>query len=125
MARSDRQQDVRSRVRPQTPDQPWAVGRLERPSCSYRMLHVQIQQRQNLVSVPGMLQIGANDLEEEEAFQWVSGEERGAYDNWAPGEPNNHVFRGQDCVAINSPEEGQWNDKSCLTEKPFICEWSI
>ncbi|MCX6953410.1 MAG: C-type lectin domain-containing protein [Verrucomicrobia bacterium] len=54
---------------------------------------------------------GLNDVAQEGAFTWISGE-TSAYRNWATGEPNNHLGN-EDYVHILWPGESRaprWND---------------
>ena len=73
--------------------------------------------------------IGLNDRSNEDTFRWSDGTSfvSSSYKNWASGEPNNagllHFITGdEDCVVIKS--SGEWNDKSCNDQKPFVCECS-
>jgi hypothetical protein len=50
----------------------------------------------------------------------------GAFANWAPTEPND-TDGNEDCAALsaigaNNREPGNWDDRSCDTEFPFVCE---
>ncbi|HVZ30788.1 MAG TPA: C-type lectin domain-containing protein, partial [Polyangiaceae bacterium] len=50
----------------------------------------------------------------------------GAFANWAPSEPND-TDGNEDCAAVsaigaNNREPGNWDDRSCDTELPFVCE---
>jgi hypothetical protein len=92
-----------------------------------------------------MVQIGASDSDDEDEWIWTgnaaafdgfqfwdgNAAENGgnavgaAYANWGGGEPNNSD--NEDCGAISisgsdirSP--GQWDDRPCLGELPFLCE---
>ncbi|XP_078692656.1 ladderlectin-like [Branchiostoma floridae x Branchiostoma belcheri] len=57
------------------------------------------------------------------------------YKNWAKGQPNNHWIKGgEKCVVIYTKDghdfwmftpkryKGQWADKNCRENKPFICK---
>ncbi len=63
---------------------------------------------------------GLNDRDDEGTFTWVSGE---AVDwtNWDDGEPNDWG-RGEDCMAIHSASNDEWNDLDCEDTERFICE---
>lgn len=63
--------------------------------------------------------IGANDRGIEGSWVWANGSS--VYTNWAPGEPNNHGGN-EDCVMDNWYGNGQWNDGTCNSTFPFICE---
>jgi len=50
----------------------------------------------------------------------------GAYENWAPTEPNN-TDEDENCTAIsvlgaNNRQSGDWDDRDCDTALPFVCE---
>lgn len=64
--------------------------------------------------------IGANDLIQENVWEWVDGSPV-IYSAWAPGEPNNSG--GEDCVHINWSAIGAWNDLPCGHDQPFVCEF--
>jgi hypothetical protein len=65
--------------------------------------------------------IGANDRAAEGRFEWASGE---AFDfsDFTVGDPDN-LFGLQDCVEKASPS-GQWQDRACNVQNPFVCEAS-
>ena len=42
------------------------------------------------------------------------------WDNFGPGEPNNHGSRGEDCVYAHA--NGDWNDANCDAKSEYICE---
>ena len=74
--------------------------------------------------VYGLMQtgwIGANDIDEEGSFAWVTGEPFG-YSNWRADEPNN-ASDNED--AVQMWEEGVWNDYSGDNILPFVCEYGI
>ncbi|XP_064415760.1 galactose-specific lectin nattectin-like [Latimeria chalumnae] len=54
------------------------------------------------------------------SFYWLDGS-RWNYSNWAPGEPNNFFFF-ENCLEMNYPHTGAWNDIRCWYRKPFVCE---
>ncbi|XP_071324754.1 hepatic lectin-like [Trachinotus anak] len=64
--------------------------------------------------------IGLSDIEQEGKWEWVDGTDLGNGGFWQSGEPNNHGH--EDCVEI-SRSTGEWNDVSCNTEIPWICEY--
>ncbi len=50
----------------------------------------------------------------------------GAYESWAPGEPNN-TDDDENCAALsvlgsNNRAPGSWDDRDCDSELPFVCE---
>ena len=93
-----------------------------------------------------LVQIGASDADEEEAWFWVGNvaspegfqfwegeaEDDGgeavadAYQNWGEGEPNDDNG-GEDCAVLSvlggdERDPGQWDDRSCETGMAFVCE---
>jgi hypothetical protein len=93
-----------------------------------------------------LVQIGASDGDDEETWRWVAnavspegfqfwegdaaddgGEPvAGAYQAWAPGEPNDDND-GEDCAVLSvsgsdNRDPGQWDDRSCDSGTPFVCE---
>jgi hypothetical protein len=94
-----------------------------------------------------LVQIGASDSDEEQAWFWVEntvvvaggfqfwqgagaddgGEPvDGAYQNWGDGEPNDDND-GEDCAVLSvlgdaNRDPGQWDDRSCDTGAAFVCE---
>ena len=93
-----------------------------------------------------LVQIGASDADEEQAWVWVdnsvvsggfqfwegAGADEGgepvdgAYQNWGDGEPNDDND-GEDCAVLSvlgdaDREPGQWDDRSCDTGAAFVCE---
>jgi lectin-like protein len=92
-----------------------------------------------------LAQIGASDSNDETEWTWIGdaasldgfvfwrgdaaddGGEAvdGAYQNWASGEPNDD--NGEDCGVLSvlgsdNREAGQWDDRNCDIELPFLCE---
>jgi hypothetical protein len=93
-----------------------------------------------------MTQIGATDSSEEGVWTWAGDAASldgpvfwqgnsadddgaavgGAYQDWALGEPNDDRS-GEDCAALSvfggdEREPGQWDDRDCDVELPFVCE---
>jgi hypothetical protein len=92
-------------------------------------------------------QIGANDTEDEDEWSWVdsgatlsgfqfwegnASEGDGgesvddAFESWAEGEPNDDNG-GEDCGVLSvsgsaNRDPGQWDDRGCDDELPFLCE---
>ena len=77
--------------------------------------------------------IGANDIDEEGVWRWVTGPEAGmqfwsgagngtafggAFTNWNDSEPNDSMYE-EDCGQIwfNEGSNGQWNDLNCASEE--------
>jgi hypothetical protein len=92
-----------------------------------------------------VVQIGASDEDDEDEWFWIgndaafdgfqfwegnAAEDGGetvdaAYANWADGEPNNQNTEDCGLISITGNENrapGQWDDRSCLDELPFLCE---
>ncbi|MGB1275381.1 MAG: lectin-like protein [Nannocystaceae bacterium] len=61
--------------------------------------------------------IGANDLDEEDAWQWVDGSDFD-FDDWGWGQPANWVGN-EDCAQANS---NRWEAENCDSDLRFICE---
>jgi hypothetical protein len=91
------------------------------------------------------VQIGASDEDDEDEWFWIGNAAAldgfqfwegngaddggdtvgGAYANWADGEPNNQNTEDCGLMSISGTdgrEPGQWDDRSCLDELPFLCE---
>ncbi|XP_056003525.1 collectin-11-like [Ostrea edulis] len=69
--------------------------------------------------------IGGNDLKQEGHFVWSHNNNTIPLTNglWLTGRPNDFK-KEQDCLAITH-SSGLWNDLSCSTERPFICEFEF
>ncbi len=63
--------------------------------------------------------IGANDIDTEGTYVWITGEEFN-YTNWASGEPNNSGGI-EDYIMIYS-SSGLWNDTTATHTAYFVCE---
>ena len=63
--------------------------------------------------------IGLTDRDVEGTWVWESGEAV-SYTSWNSGEPNDSG--GEDCVHTNYGGTGGWNDISCSSSYPFVCE---
>ncbi|XP_007520808.1 mannose-binding protein C [Erinaceus europaeus] len=67
--------------------------------------------------------LGITDQEIEGQFVDMAGNTI-TYKNWNDGEPNNAgPPPGEDCVVLLT--NGKWNDATCSTSAPAICEFSI
>ena len=65
--------------------------------------------------------MGFNDISSEGTWVWDGGS-TSTYTNWHSGEPNDSG--GEDCASLNRFHPDQtWNDESCSTTYPFICEF--
>ncbi len=62
--------------------------------------------------------VGFNDLDAEGSWSW-SNEQPVTYSNWASGEPNDSG--GEDCAQILWSGY-EWNDATCASSLPFVCE---
>lgn len=92
-----------------------------------------------------LVQIGASDSDDEDEWFWIGNAAAldgfqfwqgnaaedggepvgGAYVNWGDGEPNNSD--NEDCGALSvsgsgARAAGQWDDRACAEELPFLCE---
>ncbi len=88
-----------------------------------------------------LTQIGGSDEENNGEWTWVgngvatdgfqfwNGEEDGeavdnAYVDWSDGEPSSQV--NEDCAVVivlgETPTPGQWDDRGCNEQLPFLCE---
>ncbi|XP_037087317.1 lectin BRA-3-like [Pollicipes pollicipes] len=63
--------------------------------------------------------IGLNDLSSENNFVWSDGSSVD-FTNWMDGQPNNLL--DQDCVNVQDPATGKWDDNHCKENKNFICK---
>ena len=69
--------------------------------------------------------LGLTDIDQEGAFQWVTGEIQ-AYRNWGEAQPDNaigHMTPNQDAVVMNWPS-GEWDDMWHDQSLPFVCEFA-
>ncbi|XP_068111962.1 uncharacterized protein [Hyperolius riggenbachi] len=64
--------------------------------------------------------LGINKIRTKPTFKYISYEPL-TYTNWGPGEPNNYLGRGEDCVEMW--ETGKWNDNVCNNRDLVICEF--
>ncbi len=63
--------------------------------------------------------LGLHDQNVEGQFEWVNGSALG-WTNWRYNEPNNGGYDGEDCAEMEP--SGLWDDDSCWSRQPFICE---
>lgn len=76
-----------------------------------------------LVAPWGAVWIGLSDEAVEAQWTWVDGTLAGDQ-LWWPGEPNN-CCGGEHCVGTNFGAEGYWNDYTCTTVLPFVCQMPL
>jgi hypothetical protein len=93
-----------------------------------------------------LAQIGASDSDDEDEWFWIgngaaldgfrfwSGNATddddaraigGAYENWADGEPNDTDVEDCAVLSVSGSENrarGEWDDRDCELELPFVCE---
>ncbi|XP_045162297.2 secretory phospholipase A2 receptor-like [Mercenaria mercenaria] len=65
--------------------------------------------------------IGLNDKNNEETFEWASGEPV-VYLNWHHSRKDIYLHGTEDCVAIG-PHTGTWEDVDCTVRYAYICEY--
>ena len=63
--------------------------------------------------------IGANDLDVEGQWKWVSDNSIIEYNAWAPGEPNDQ--ENEDCGHLRD-ENSEWNDIPCTKKLKYVCK---
>ena len=69
----------------------------------------------------GQIWIGATDAVDEGVFRWTSDESAISFENFQPGEPDNHLER-QHCVVMKEVT-GKWFDRQCVGSVMFVCQW--
>lgn len=70
------------------------------------------------------LWLGATDAALENSFVWIDGSPM-VFDSWRDGEPNNNGpgELPENCVVIEGDTAlHEWDDRSCETPAPYICE---
>ena len=71
------------------------------------------------------LWFGITDSEMEGLWKTASTKTTIPFENWNPGEPNNHMGN-QECgkmkVSSSSANHGKWDDRFCGDSYRFICE---
>ncbi len=60
-------------------------------------------------------------------WKWMDGCQGTGYENWSPGEPNEHEGGDEDCTEAGEKWAGKWNDDLCHEDtpwgqKPFVCK---
>jgi hypothetical protein len=67
--------------------------------------------------------IGGTDQAQEMVWVWVT-DEPFVFDNFRDGEPNdgNSDQVAEDCLVLESDTAGTWDDRSCTSLRPFLCE---
>ncbi|XP_062589942.1 perlucin-like [Saccostrea cucullata] len=68
----------------------------------------------------GHLWTGGNDLSRKRHWVWDEGD-RISFSNWDSHEPSNSNGN-EDCIELRSEHSWTWNDESCSSERPFMCE---
>ncbi|XP_018918688.1 galactose-specific lectin nattectin-like isoform X1 [Cyprinus carpio] len=71
-----------------------------------------------LVSSSKSFWIGGYDAVSEGTWFWSDGSKMN-FRLWNAGEPNNKF--DEDCIETNFGGEGNWNDKPCIYQLPFVC----
>jgi hypothetical protein len=67
----------------------------------------------------GSVWIGLTDEAVEGTFAWIDGTPL-TFERWWVGEPNDSG--GEDCAGNNFGDFGYWNDYTCATSLPFVCQ---
>jgi hypothetical protein len=67
--------------------------------------------------------LGGTDQAQEMVWVWVTGEPF-VFENFRDGEPNdgNSDQIAEDCLVLESDTAGTWDDRSCTSLRPFLCE---
>ncbi|XP_078658219.1 C-type mannose receptor 2-like [Branchiostoma floridae x Branchiostoma belcheri] len=67
---------------------------------------------------------GLHDQHKEGYFVWADGTPLGAFQRWAPNQPDD-AKTGEDCVVYwgSGGQRTNWNDASCSGKLPFVCEF--
>jgi hypothetical protein len=74
------------------------------------------------IFLQSLIWLGANDFLSEGQFVWEStGSPVQSYLNWNINEPNN-LGGDEGCMHFHSSAKGQWNDLSCESFLPTMCE---
>ncbi|XP_041103294.1 lectin-like [Polyodon spathula] len=66
----------------------------------------------------GYTWIGGSDCFKEGSWYWTDGS-KWDYNNWNKGEPNN--LGVENCLHLNFPVPGGWNDVACSNLYPSVC----
>ena len=66
------------------------------------------------------LWIGANDIDTEGTWVWVSDREALDFTDWADNQPNDGDGNGQDCAAMQG--NGAWGDIQCTATRRYVCQ---
>ncbi|XP_026137207.1 galactose-specific lectin nattectin-like [Carassius auratus] len=75
-----------------------------------------------LVSSSKAFWIGGYDAVSEGTWFWSDGSKMN-FHAWNSGEPNNKY--DEHCMETNYGAEGNWNDRKCTVELPFVCAVAI
>ena len=66
--------------------------------------------------------LGINDINSEGNWVYDSSNQPIAFSNWSEGEPNNSG-NNEDCGEQWGGNKGAWNDISCGSKNPVVCEY--
>nr|XP_019923079.2 perlucin-like isoform X1 [Crassostrea gigas] len=69
----------------------------------------------------GSFWIGGSDVMAEGKWKWMTSNTPINYTNWARGSPSNS-YGAEHCLCLYYHAQFFWNDESCTTRNPFICE---
>ena len=87
----------------------------------YRRISLKSIQLYSVFSFIEKSWIGYSDAATEGEWKWEVEKKQNTYINWAEGQPDDSG--DQDCAALLSGS-GEWDDVSCTSALPFICEFS-
>ena len=104
----------------------WTGSRDACAAYGYYLVTVDDQAEQDFLAAEaaalaaGSIWIGYNDRAWSEGTFWWTGASGSGYEAWNSGEPNN--AGNEDCVEMRDTAGWLWNDMSCNTINPWICE---
>lgn len=73
--------------------------------------------------ISGKVWIGGSDQINEKDLIWSNSGNKITFNQWSPHEPNDFKDN-EDCIEMYA-SNGKWNDMSCGSTNPFVCEKNI
>ena len=67
--------------------------------------------------------LGIHDKAKEGKWVYQSSNLPINFSDWVANEPNNHKDSNEDCVEHWRHRGSGWNDITCNSERPFVCEY--